>query len=394
MSMPRAIILHPNDGCHTVARVLVRRGVQVHALTTPETRHVLASRGVRGRVMPDVRTHPEAWREELLSLAATGGGVVLCGSDASGEWLGRYRAQLPASLRSFESTDGIHLALMDKLRLYRMAAEIGVKAPWMHHVTTRGELDRLCDELAYPCVLKARLGHLAKELTGVGTRRIGCRAELLEHAGLLLAHGVDLLLTEVVPGPETGLEAAVTIRTGDGDYPLEYGRIKLRQWPLDYGVGSLQEAAAVPETLKMSRRLLDHVGFVGIASCETKRHEGTGERYLIEINVRPPGSFGLADACGVDGSWRLYAALAGIPLGPQPPQIDGRRSMIPHLDLLAAVQRLRRGDAGIGAVLRSWRGVRNFGVLDVRDPVPAVVQAGQMIRKRVSGRSRRRSDAG
>lgn len=389
MSLPRAIILHPNDGCLTFARALVRRGVEVHALTNPEYDYVVASRGVQGRVMPDVRQEPETWRAELESLARSGGGLVFAGSDATSEWLAENRATLPESLRSFESTDGIHLALMDKLRLYRTAAEIGVRAPWMHHVQDRAALEDLLGELTFPCVLKARLGHVAKKLVGVGTMLIESRAQLQEQAGRLLDHDIDLLLTEVVPGDETALEAAVSVRAADGTYTLEYGRHKIRQWPLDYGVGSLHESAQVPGTLAMNRQLLDHAGYYGVSITEAKRHAGNGELYLIEINVRVPAGFGLADACGVDGSWRLYATLAGLPLGPQPPQVDGRKCMIPLRDVRAAWQRVRRRDASVPEVLGSWRGTRDFGVLSVRDPMPTVALVrGQLARRggRVRGR--------
>jgi predicted ATP-grasp superfamily ATP-dependent carboligase len=184
-----------------------------------------------------------------------------------------------------------------------------------------------------------------------------------------------------VPGREGRLEAAVSVRDADGSYALEYGRRKIRQWPLDYGVGSLNQAARVPGTMAMSRRLLDHVGYHGIASFETKRGARDGELYLIEVNVRIPANFGLADACGVDGSWRLYATLAGLPLGPQPEQVDGRKCMIPLREARAAWQRVRRREASVGTVVRSWRGTRDFGVLSVRDPMPAVALLGRRLGK-------------
>ncbi|MGH8887701.1 MAG: hypothetical protein ACRDYX_21530 [Egibacteraceae bacterium] len=388
MTLPRAVFLYPNDGCLTVARALVRRGIKVHALTDSKYGYVLASRRVKGRVMPHVRQDPDAWLEELGALADAGGGLVICGSDAACEWVARNRAALPESLRTFESTDGVHLALMDKRRLYRTAAEAGVRVPWMHHVTTRAELDDLQGELPYPCILKPTLAHVAKRLVGFGTLLIESRTQLVERAGQLLDHDVDLLLTELVPGPETALEGAVAVRDQDGTYTLEYGRHKVRQWPLDYGVGSLLEAAHVPEMLKMNRRLLDYVGFHGISACEAKRHAGNGELYLIEINVRVPASFGLAEACGVDGSWRLYATLAGIPLEPQPPQIDGRKAAM-HPDLRAAWERVRRGDASLPEVLGSWRGTRDFGVFDVHDPMPTISLAGQLLRKQATTLLRR-----
>ena len=382
--LPRAVFLDPNDGCLTMARVLVRRGCEVHLMVAAANAHMLSSRRTHGRVLPDPRTDPQSWLTALQEIAAAGGGVVICGSDAASEWVSAHRAVLPESVRSFESADGVHTALMDKYELYQLAAEIGVRAPWMHRVSTRAELDALDRRITYPCVLKGALGHRARAILGHGTVQIDSRDDLMTKAGALLEHEVPFLLTELVPGDETALEGAVTIRGRDGDYPLEYGRHKLRQWPPDYGVGSLTSSKAVPGTLAMNRRILDHTGYFGISSCETKRHAETGELYLIEINVRVPGSFGVAEACGVDGSWRLYAVAAGLPLGPQPPQVDGRHSMLPDIEILAVRARIQAGDQTWRDVLRSWRGTRDFGIVSIADPGPALSMLSTMVRRRVT----------
>jgi predicted ATP-grasp superfamily ATP-dependent carboligase len=380
-TLPRAIFLQPNDGCLTMARALVRRGVDVHALTNTEYRYVGSSRGVQGAVLPDPQADPSAWFEALTELAADGGGVLLCGSDSATEWLTEQRTRLPDTLRSFEASDMVHVGLMDKLRLYRAAEAIGIRVPAIRHVRDRGDLAELLPGLSYPRVVKARLGHLAKLRVGFGTVLVSTRRDLLTRGGQLLDQGVDFLVSDVVPGREGRLEAAVSVRDTDGTYTLEYGRRKIRQWPLDYGVGSLNQAIHVPATVAMSRRLLDHVGYHGIASFETKRNARDGELYLIEVNVRIPANFGLADACGVDGSWRLYATLAGLPLGPQPEQVDGRKCMIPLREAKASWRRIRRGEASVGSIVRSWRGTRDFGVLSVRDPMPAITLLGRRINK-------------
>jgi predicted ATP-grasp superfamily ATP-dependent carboligase len=393
-SLPRAIILQPNDGCLTVARALHRRGVDVHVLTSPEYSYVAASRGVEGEVLPEPVRDPEPWLDALSALADDGGGVVLSGSDSATEWLTEHRAVLSPSLRTFESTDGLHLRLMDKLDSYRIAESIGIRVPAHRHIRDRDDLSAVLPDLRFPRVLKARLGHKAKVLAGFGTVLVTTRRDLLDRAARLLDNGIDFLLTEVIPGREHRLEAAVTIRQDDGTYSLEYGRRKIRQWPPDYGVGSLNQAAHVPATMAMSRKLLGHVGFHGIASCETKRNARDGQLYLIEVNVRIPANFGLADACGVDGSWRLYASLAGLPLGPQPEQVDGRKCMIPFREARASWQRVRRHETSIGAVLRSWRGTRDFGVLSLRDPMPTVALVGRRIGKAIGQqRSHRGADA-
>ncbi|GAA2554175.1 hypothetical protein GCM10010210_29510 [Pseudonocardia hydrocarbonoxydans] len=365
----------------------MRRGVAVHALTDERYAYVLAARGVRGRVMPDIRRNPHVWLQELSELATAGGeegGVVLSGSDAATEFLAHNRTEIPGSLRTFESKDGMHLALMNKSELYRQATAAGVRTPGMWHVRNHEDLVALDGQVAFPCILKPSLGHVAKELVGVGTVRVESDDHLFTHARALLDHDLDLVVTELVPGPETALLGAVTIRNANGDYLLEYGRRKIRQWPPDYGTGSLLESADVPDMLALNRRLLDHVGYVGLSSCEAKRHAVTGELYLIEINVRMPANYGLSQACGVDGAWRLYAALAGLPLDPQPAQVNGRKVMM-HPDLLAAAAQLRSRPRSLGALLASWRGTRDFGVFSLRDLRPAVALARQELRELGAG---------
>jgi predicted ATP-grasp superfamily ATP-dependent carboligase len=385
--MSRLVLLLPNDGCLTIARAVGRRGVEVQALTTAEYAYVLRSRYVTGgRVMPDIRRDPEAW---VAQLNAFGPAVLISGSDAATEWLVAHRKELDPGLISFETADGLHTELMDKQRLYEIAAAAGVRAPWMRHAGTRTELDEMLPGMTYPCVLKPTMGHVAKDLTGVGTLRMDSRADVVEHAGRLLDLGVPVLLTELVPGPETLLEGAVAIRDADGSYPLEYGRRKIRQWPLDYGVGCLMEAADVSETREMNRKLLDITGYVGVAACETKRHAQTGDLYLIEINVRVPGAFGLAQACGVDGPWRLYATLAGLPLGPQPEQINGRKMMLPQKEAAALAKRLRARDVTPWQVLKSWRGTRDFGAFALDDPLPLLALARRLARKRYAAATAR-----
>jgi predicted ATP-grasp superfamily ATP-dependent carboligase len=133
-----------------------------------------------------------------------------------------------------------------------------------------------------------------------------------------------------------------------------------------------------PESHAINRRLMEATGFVGLASCETKRHAETGEVYLIEVNVRVPIGFGLAQACGVDGPWRLYCALAGIDPGPQPPQRLGVKVLLPFKDVPAIRVRMRAGELTFRDAMRSWSRVRDAGSASLRDPLPFLAQAWSM----------------
>jgi len=392
--LPAAILLDPNDGCLTIARSLVRRGIRVHVLARARSAYVAHSRGVEGSVLPDLPGGSEVWLARLGGLARLGDGVLISGSDQATELIATNRAAIPAILRSFEGPETPHLSLMDKGELYEIAEALGVRTPWTLQAASRVALEAAADTASYPCILKPALSHVGKRAGGFQTQLAPDPQQLIAAAGPAVDGGVEMLVTEFVPGGEENLEGAVTIRAPDGSYPLVYGRRKVRQYPLDFGPGSLTMSASVPETIAANERILDAVGFVGVSSLEMKRHAETGELVLVEINVRVVQSFGLGDACGVDASWRLYATLAGIPLGPQPAQRDGKKVVSPAFDLLAARARLRRKEISWRGLLASYRGTRDLSVLDPRDPRPALTLAGWGLRSRVEKVRARRAKRG
>ena len=94
------------------------------------------------------------------------------------------------------------------------------------------------------------------------------------------------------------------LRAADGSRPLVYGKHKVRQWPLDYGSGSIHRSAPMPDTIELTRRLQDRAGLVGHASVEFKRHAGTGELVLIEAKR----DFPRASAWGTPVAWTHLGA--------------------------------------------------------------------------------------
>ena len=382
--LPRALLLDPQDAGVAIARRLVRRGVPVLSLGSASASWVARSRGVVGVELPSIAQAPERWVETLIELAAGGDGVLIPCSDRASTLLAEHRAEIPACLRSFESSESEHLRLMDKASLYEAAADAGVRHPWWRILRSERDLETVGRDAEYPCLLKPTLSHEWRQR--FGDERVfvieSCEA-LDRRARPALAAGVELMLTEHVPGPETNLDAHVAVRLADGSYPVDYTRRKLRQYPLDFGAGATLISDDAPATRALSRRLLDSVGFVGVAQTEAKVHPETGEPVLIEVNVRVPRDVGLGDVAGTDVSYRVYAALAGLPLGPPPAARNGVKIVVPALEVRAAWERLRAGDIGFLELLRSYRGVRELGPLNLRDPMPALALGARMIRDRV-----------
>jgi D-aspartate ligase len=141
--------------------------------------------------------------------------------------------------------------------------------------------------------------------------------------------------------------------------------------------------------MEIAERVLDEAGFVGVAGVETKRDPRTGKRWFLEVNVRIPGQWGLGDACGVQATARLVAALSGHQLGAQPPLRAGVCFVEPTGDLPTCLERLRevpawRRPAMAWRLFRPYLGGGELGLLDPRDPRPAALWLAQIAGRRIA----------
>jgi D-aspartate ligase len=321
--------------------------------------------------------------------------AVVTGTDVASEFLAAERATLPESVRTFEATGQVHRALMNKWSAYEIADRAGVRRPWSHSASTPADLESAVKAASYPCVLKPVLSHLWRRQFG-DDRVLLMRtpAELEAGGSRALATGLEIVVSDYIPGGDDAVEEAILVRAKDGSYPVAFGCRKLRQHPTGFGAASLCVSAPIPQSMELARRLLDEAGYVGVAGIETKRHAESGDYYFLEANVRIPTQWGLGDAAGADASWRLYATLAGLELGAQAPPRHGVKLVFPQLELHAAYRTLRGGPGpGLLRRLAGWRGAKDLGVFDPRDPGPGLALARDVIARRVAqlpGRRRRR----
>src|SRR4051794_29059114 len=387
MARSRPVLLAPFNGGLAVARSLSRRGEQVTVLASPTDAFTASTRGAHGEVLPPLPEGRDVWLERL---AAQDSCAVLTGSDLGSEFLTTEREMLPDEVRTFEAGGDAHVALMNKQSTYEVAERAGVRYPRSRFVSTEAELQAAAEEMVYPCVMKPCLSHVWRSIFGDDRVLLAeTPEELVEGSRPALAHDLEIIVSEYVPGGDDAVEEAILVRAEDGSYPVAFGCKKLRQHPAGFGAASLCMCAPIPESMELSRRLLDEAGYVGVAGIETKRHAETGEYFLLEVNVRIPTQWGLGDAAGGDASWRLYATLAGIPLGPQPPLRDGVKLVFPELEIRAAARALTSRNSsgpGLRERLRSWRGAGDLGILDRRDPGPAVALVRGYVARRVSAR--------
>jgi predicted ATP-grasp superfamily ATP-dependent carboligase len=384
--MPAPVLLAPFNGGLSAARSLRRRGEAVTVLASPSDSFTAKTRGVTGAVLAAL---PDGRDEWLARLSSLGSAAVLTGSDQASELLAKHAGSLGPGIQAFEAADEAHLPLMNKPTSYEIADRAGVRRPWSAFVDDADQLEAAARDATYPCIAKPALSHEWRAVFGDDRVILAdSPEELIGESQRALDARLELIVSEYVPGGDDCVEEAILVRARDGSYPVWFGCKKLRQHPAGFGAASLCVSAPVPESMDLAKRLLDEAGYVGVVGVETKRHAETGEYFFIEANVRIPTQWGLGDASGGDSSWRMFATLAGVDVGPQPELSHGAKLVFPELELRAALRNLRsrpEGAPGLVERLLSWRGARDRGLLDLKDPGPALALARRALRNRLPG---------
>ena len=256
------------------------------------------------------------WLSELD--ARFGFALVVPTTEASLRWLRAMPEDHPVRRKAvLPSNDALDSAL-DKSRTARIARELGLPLP-----ATR-ELARCpCDvpwpedvrrpPAAWPVVLKPVRSKVVRG------GKLASLAVAVVHDEQTRALTLSSWLPDTpvqeqawVPGHGVGVEVLYE----NGRMAWHFVHERLHEWPLTGGASTLRRAAGPePALVEMTRRLLDHLRWHGVAMVEWRR-DATGAVHLMEINPRLWGSLPLTIAAGVPIPLGLLSLATGEPLAP------------------------------------------------------------------------------
>ena len=186
---------------------------------------------------------------------------------------------------------------------------------------------------------------------------------------------------EVIPGDDSLLWTYGSYRDASGRALARFTGRKLRQWPVGFGAARAAESRWDPDLADRCDALLDALGFHGISQVETKRDPRDGRDYLIEVNPRSWLWVGLATAVGVNLPYVAWRDMAGLPAALPPGHRSGLRWILATKHLGGSPREIRRGEwtwrEFAGTIRPPWVD----GVLDARDPRPAMALYGRNLRR-------------
>jgi D-aspartate ligase len=301
-------------------------------------------------------------------------GVVLACDDDGLELIARRRATLAGlGYLPVEADDQVLLAMLDKQRTYALARDLGIETPFTHVPRSEAELESLVDEIGFPCALKPLHSHLlARHMPRTKALRAEDPDELRRQFARVQALGVEVLLTETIPGPEDAFCSYYSYLDERGEPLLHFNRHKLRQFPTGFGSACYATNEPNAEASELGLRFFQGVGLRGIGNVEFKRDARDGRLKLIECNARFTAADRQLQLCGLDLPLFAYNRVAGRPLPPTETRRSGVHLWHPIQDTRAFLSLRRQGEITLAGWARSLAHRQHFPVATLTDPLPTV----------------------
>lgn len=262
--------------------------------------------------------------------------------------------------------------VVDKGNLYRMADAAGVPKP---RVLPAGEFDRAAEwaaEVGFPLIVKPTETPKFFRIFERKALEANSLTELLGYLEAVRENGLDVMISEVIPGPPGNLKCYRSYVNRDGRTVAELCSEKIRCYPPDYGVGVVHKTIPmVPELREFGRRLLEQLQFNGFSAMEFKQDDRDGQFKLMEINPRPPQITRLFRAAGLNFVYLSYLDSLGQPLKDEYPYETGVYGIHNTMDLYHLRGHALQGMAGLKRFFAPYLASKKVFLVPVfGDPAP------------------------
>jgi D-aspartate ligase len=360
-----------------VARSLGRTGIRVLGLDRREDVG-FRSKYVEPVLCPDPLHEADAFVEHLVQIARAEDRkpVLFVTSDDFLLAVARNRKRLEEFLFLNLPDTEILESIADKYLQYELArgADIPVPATFLvQKPADVGEL-QLRQQIPFPVFVKAREVTSWRKAVGGNVKGFIATTpkELEAHLEALFEKGVEALVQELIPGPDTNHYKACCYVSRNGSVVRSFALQKLRQQPPGFGFGSLVRSVYDPEVLALGKRFLESIDYRGVGSAEFKRDDRDGQLKLIELNPRYWQQNALAERCQVNFPLAQYMDLTGE----LPAQSATYEQNVKWVNMAADLDSFRvyrqRGELSFGAWIRSLQGPKVYSNFAPDDPIPGI----------------------
>ncbi len=214
--------------------------------------------------------------------------------------------------------------LTDKEEFGALCAELGIAHPTtvVHDVAAGGEPDT--SGLVFPVIAKAASSAAMHDVEYPGKKKVhtaDSREELLDLLGRVRDAGYQgsFIIQDYIPGDDSGMRILTCYSDAQGKVRFSaFGHVLLEE----HAPGALGNPAGIitqtqPDVVDQARRLLEHVGWTGVANFDLKYDPRDGRYVFFELNPRLGRSNFYITAAGANAvKFYVHEHLRG--LDPEP----------------------------------------------------------------------------
>ena len=379
---PAAVVLQASGpNALGIVRSLGRAGVPVVACDHDPRALGLLSRYARPALTADPLTAPDRFVEDLAAIGRglPERGVLFATHDEAIAAIGPREGELAEWFHRPWSPWSAMEGIMDKGHQHAAAREVGMPVPATVEPAGEDDVRAAARELRFPVILKPRYAPEFRRRFRAQVLQADTPEELLRRYADAAPYGPQI--SEVIPGGDDCLWTLGSYRDAEGRPLASFTGRKLGQWPPRFGTARAAEARWDPGLAERGHRLLDALGFHGISQVEVKRDPRDGRDHLIEVNPRSWLWIGLATAVGVNLPQACHLDAVGSPRAWPTGHRGNRRWTLIGKHAVASAREIRAGRYSPLEFLASLRPPIADGVIDLRDPRPAIALYGRMLRR-------------
>lgn len=362
-----------------VVRAFGRRGMPVLFVNSDRRHPARYSRSVDRRlVCPDPNESEMQFVDFLRDVAKRSRDryMIIPAGDAEVIALSKHKEELQHSyllpLPSFEVIE----KLVNKKEFYKLLDQMSVQHPRTYFPEDISELELIGRDIGYPYIVKPAHSHLFRKRFRTKCFLINSYQELTRAIEKLRDEKLEVVLQEIVPGKDIYMFCAFFNNRSE---PIAVcGYDKLRQYPPDFGSGSLCKSRWRQVPIDSAIRVLKGIGYQGMAAPEFKKDPRDGEYKLLEINARTVLQSSLPPRCGVDVEYIAYLDTIGQYGGGTTLPKEGILWMDEISDLLSCIMQLKAGRLRVREIVASLRGEKQYATFAWDDPIPFLVHLSNL----------------
>ena len=366
-----------NETGLTAVRCLGREGIAIRGFDANARGPAFRSRYCTAAVCPDPFRQPEELVRFLRHQVREGAEkvVLLPTSDAFFLFLSRHRVQLADRFLMNLPAADIAESVVNKRRLYELAAANGTSFPASYFPATYEEAVTVKDALRYPAFIKPYWGHQWRAHFGGKHKgfKVQSAEEFLARFREVLKSGHSALVQSYITSVDDNLFSVSLYVSQRGEVLATFPRRQVRQYPPNSGTVTLAISERNPELVADGARFCRSIGYRGIAGLEYKRDREDDRYKLLDFNPRLMLSDGLTAYCGINLPLIQYLDLTGQSCAPPREYAEGVKWLDTIADFNAFKQYHQRGELGFKGWWTSLRRARAFALFAWDDPLPFLV---------------------